>query len=196
MINCQIVLGSERRRAADTFTDQTTHFACVPNLAQAYLTFNLDEASDMKVVVDDIDIHKETIHPGHHVRSLEEIFSSAHIEPTSEAGIWTRSNALARHKQTDRQPKEPRVFKVVFRDAGTPRVVATFEFQLLDTVSFRHQLERHEDSRTPPKPRLADCAGSIETCCWHCQGFIPKQRTVCPNCGMSRNHPRNQRKID
>ena len=197
MINCQIVLGSEKKRTADTFTDQTTHFACVPNLTQAYLTFNLDESSEVKVVVDDIDIHKEVLDPGRYVRSLAEIFSSARIEPTGEAGIWTpRPTKFVRPGLEVPKQQAPSVFKVVFRHAGTPHVVATFEFKLLDSDSFRHQLERHEVSHTPPRPpRLADCAGSqdISTCCWHCQGYIARERTVCSNCGMSRNHPRSAR---
>ena len=64
MINCQIVIGSTRKHSADTFFDQTTRFACVPDLAMAFLSFSLAETTEFKIVVDDIGVHKEILDKG------------------------------------------------------------------------------------------------------------------------------------
>lgn len=196
MINCQIVIGSTRKHAADSFTNQTTRFACVPNLTMAYLAFSLAKSTEVKVVVDDIDIHKEVLPKGNHERSLASILSEAPIAPTGENGIWTKQNAIHPTRPSTAEAPQPHVFKAVFRDSdGSQRVVATFEFALLDSDSYVQQLERYDASHTPKAPTLEDCGGKdVSTCCWHCQSYVPKHRSTCPNCGMSRDFPSQAKK--
>lgn len=189
MIDCQIVIGSaNRKRAADNFMDQTTRFACVSNLTSAYLSFRLDEPSEFKVVVDDIDIHRENLPKGFHERSLAQILGSGKVEPTSERGIWTRPrHSIADRLHTPVKSDYPRLFKVVFRRAdGSDQVVATFEFALLDDQSFALQFERYENSHRPRQPHIATSTGDCETCCKNCGGYLPKDRATCRNCGEPR----------
>lgn len=192
MIDCQIVIGSaKRKRAADNFMDQTTRFACVPDLTSAYLSFNLAEPTEFKVVVDDIDIHKETLPEGAHERSLAHILTTGAIEPTTEHGIWTRHrSSFVAQRQQKKTSDYPRLFKVVFRRSdGSDQVVATFEFALLDDRSFVQQFERYDASHRPRQPKLIKASGGCSedsTCCDNCGGYLPKDRTTCRNCGEPR----------
>jgi hypothetical protein len=170
--------------------DQTTRFACVPDLAMAFLTFSLAESTEFKIVVDDIAVHKEVLPKGNHQRSLKDILANAPVEPTGEEGIFTPQPSFGFSHQPKKiaHPHAPRMFKAVFRKTdGSNLVVATFEFALLDSDSFARQMERYDEAHTPVSQQIADCKGGKS--CWQCGSFIPKGRCTCPNCYTAQDTP-------
>ncbi|MBK9141195.1 MAG: hypothetical protein IPM23_01765 [Candidatus Melainabacteria bacterium] len=153
MINCTIVVGPERK-AAQLFFECTQRCVCVKKVEDAALSIRVDLPTFMKVEVDKEPVYTEELAAGAYVKTLPEIFASSPVEHRCLMDLpifhFTRQNKTAEKKPL------PRHFKVVFADADNHhRMVATFEFKLLDCQQYMSEEGKVDELHHPEvsKPR-------------------------------------------
>ncbi|MBZ0186586.1 MAG: hypothetical protein K8F91_10090, partial [Candidatus Obscuribacterales bacterium] len=148
MIDCKIVLGRERK-PAQTFVQSTTNFACVKTIEDAAIKATVDLPSTMSIEVDEEPVWVEDLTPGTRIEDLVEILRSAPTPPKPDLH-WGRFSVK---RSSPEQKPIPREFKVIFRDPDfTHRIIATYDFTLLDCSNFRVRQAAYQELRQPSVP--------------------------------------------
>lgn len=185
MIYCTILTGP-RHEPAETFTEATIRYACVPDVNTSHLAVSVDRSAFMQVVIDDDVVFTETVHPE---RKLFDLLKLLKLKP-AKTGVLPKLTVpgLSRlMRRLEEEPKPASAFSVVFRDGGeSDRVVATYEFNILDARVFDTKHRAHcsiVDPRAKPAVFTTD-ARSPETAlnCYNC-GNAVKPDDCCKNCG-------------
>jgi len=184
MIDCMIVLGRERK-PAQTFFQSTTHFACVKCQKDAAIKAHVDKPTTMTIEVDEEPVYVEDLAPGTCFRSLVDCLKQAPAHHKVDLS-WAR---FSKRPGPEENPV-PRHFKVVFRDPDlTHRIIATFDFALLECTEFqaRHASYQHLRQPTVPEAHFPQPGKlALDKKCPHCDAPYTKGRNTCTNCGMPR----------
>lgn len=189
MITCRIMNGED---TAPAYTEGTKHLAYVPNAEEVRLLTTVDIESIMEVLIDDYVVETRSLKPGRHYLNLALFLARGARDVASRQSrdtptIWSRFRS-----SEPATPEPTKEFTIRYKNANTDGdVVATFEFQFLDSVAFKlskmahtvlHDHKAHESEADP---------NAKTWICWDCDGTVPAHRTTCNNCGAPRNHPSN-----
>ncbi len=187
MIYCTVLTGSEQL-PAETFIQATTRNVCLPDVSDSHLAVSVSRNAFMQVKID------------------EEVVLAVEVKPETTkfelAPLLTRKKKAAPKRslfpsfrlstsEPDVEEGPARNFTVMFRDGGpNDRVVATYEFHLLEAQDFGSRYSSHlslVDATVKPA-RFTTDARSLDTArdCWNCETPV-KQGGICRNCGSSQN---------
>jgi ribosomal protein L32 len=181
MIYASVLTGKERKRA-ETFTQGTKRLVCLNDIASSVLAVSVTRAAFMQVKIDEEVIFGVEVLPDTKDFDLHKLLT----RPKKPAPRLSLLSSL-RRAEPEVEEDEVRAFTVMFRDGGANgRVVASYEFQLLDPQGFTSQYASHFDlvEGTKKPARFTTDARNVATAkdCWHC-GAPVKPGAICLNCG-------------
>lgn len=185
MIYCTVLTGSEQL-PAETFIQATTRNVCLPDVRDSHLAVSVSRNAFMQVKIDDEVVLGVEVKPETTKFELAPLLTKK--KPAPKRSIFP-SFRLSSEPEVDEGPA--RTFTVMFRDGGpTDRVVATYEFHLLEAQDFGSRYSSHlslVDATVKPA-RFTTDARSLETArdCWNCETPV-KKGDICRNCGSSQN---------
>jgi ribosomal protein L32 len=181
MIHATILTGKDRQKA-ETFIRGTKHVVCLSDIIGSVLAVSVSRTAFMQVKIDEEEILGVEVKPDTRDFDLAQLLT----RPKKPAPRRSLFQSLRRSEpEADEGPA--RLFTLMFRDGGpTARIVATYEFQLLEAHTFTSQYSSHFDLvEGVKKPaRFTTDARNVATArdCWHC-GAAVKPGTTCRNCG-------------
>lgn len=192
MIKCSIMNGAAY---APAYITGTKRVASVPNMEEVRLLTTVDLKTTMEVLVYDNVVETRELDPGRrHFLNLALFLDRAKGQEAKPAAnepatIWDR---LRRSQATGATSEPVKEFTIQYRNTDKGgEVVATFDFQVKDPVSFKlgklahsvqHDPTAHESDANPNSPKWD---------CWNCDSVAKNRRTTCDNCGAPRNHPKS-----
>lgn len=181
MIYCTVLTGPARK-PAETFIEATTRFVCLPTLADAHLAVSVSRTAFMQLKIEDELILGVEVTP--EVKHFELLkLLTPKVKKQRRRLSWRRA---------PEPPVEPaRVFTATFRDGGAEdRVVATYEFHLVDAQVFDARYRDHFSlvEGTKQQAIFTTDARSVETAknCWNCEAPV-KPGDICKNCGCDQD---------
>lgn len=186
MIYCTVLTGSELL-PAETFIQATTRNVCLPDVSDSHLAVSVSRNAFMQLKIEDEVVLAVEVKPETTKFELSPLLARK-PQPAPRRGL------LASLRLTTPPPAETgphRTFTVMFRDGGpNDRVVATYEFHLLEAQDFGSRYTSHlslVDATVKPAKFTTD-ARSLETArdCWNCATPV-KSGGICRNCGSSQN---------
>ncbi len=195
MITCRIMNGEKDPALA--YEAGMKHFALVPNLEEVRLLTTLDLPSIMEVLIDDQVVETRKLEKGRHLLNLALFLAKGSLltsrSADGSASIWSWSRLAATATKSDAVKK----FTVRYKNStGGDELVATFDFEFLDSTSFKlgahqhtvlHDRKAHASEADPNAPTWK---------CWDCDYRVPAHRTTCNNCAAPRNHPNSLKRRD
>ncbi|MDZ4837505.1 MAG: hypothetical protein SGJ27_27280 [Candidatus Melainabacteria bacterium] len=190
MIYCTVLTGADRV-PAETFIQATTRNVCLPDMSDSRLAVSVNRNAFMQIKID------EEVVLGVEVKPETSQFELAPIL-TRKKKAPSRLSLLSPFRRSEPDPEEgpARTFTVMFRDGGpNDRVVATYEFHLLEAQAFGSRYSSHlslVDATVKPAKFTTD-ARSLDTArdCWNCETPV-KSGGICRNCGSSQNGADNE----
>lgn len=187
MIYATVLTGRERKRA-DTFIQGTKRVVCLSDISNSVLAVSVTRSALMQVKIEEELILSVQVTPEPKHFELQSLLTRKK-KASPRRGLL---QALRRSEpEVDDGPS--RKFTVMFRDGGpNDRVVASYEFELVDADLFTSQYRSHFElvEGTKKPARFTTDARSVDTAkdCWHC-GAAVKPGCLCANCGSCQKDP-------
>lgn len=183
MINATVLTGTDRQRA-ETFIQGTKRVVCLNDIAGSVLNVSVTRSAYMQVKIDEEEILAVEVQPDTREFDLAQLLTRPK-KPAPRRSIFQS----LRRSEPEVEDGPARQFTLMFRDGGPDgRVVAHYEFQLLEAHQFTSQYSSHFDlvEGTRKPARFTTDARSVQTAkdCWHC-GAAVKPGAICRNCGNS-----------
>lgn len=184
MIHCTVLTGFDRE-PAETFIQATSRQVCLSDISDAYLAVSVSRAAFMQVKIEEEVVLGVEVTPETKQFELLPLLTRKKKKSASRRGLLPFFSSLRRETEVDEGPA--RTFTVMFRDGGaTDRVVATYEFHLLEAKTFGSRYRSHlslvEGEKKPVK--FTTDARRVAVDCWNCETPV-RPGGVCTNCGCS-----------
>src|SRR5262245_29177519 len=167
MIYCTVLTGSGRE-PAETFIQATTRFVCLPDVRDSHLAVSVNRTAYMQVKIEEEVVLGVEVTPDMRQFELAPLLTRAK-QPAPKRGLLPS----LRRETKDENEGPARTFTVMFRDGGpTDRVVATYEFHLLEAQLFDSRYRSHlslvEGTKKPAKFTTDERDPDTAKDCWNC----------------------------